>query len=795
MAAGLQSTFGSAAPLLRGYAPKQGVADELLDASGQIRPVWRRFLHYLGGLTPEELQHRTSRGDHYLRDAGVYYRQYDSGISSELKWPLSHIPILIDEEDWAAISAGLIQRADLLEAVCRDLYGPNLLVEEGHLPASLIAQSPEWLRPLVGVQPRGGHFLNFIAFEIGRGPDGAWWVLGDRTQAPSGVGFALQNRVATARCFADHYAQANVHRLAGFFRSFRDSLNAMRNQQTNRVSILSPGPLNETYFEHAYIARYLGFGLLEGEDLTIEDGELMVRTVAGPIPIDVLWRRLDSNFADPLELDPQSKLGTPGLVAAARRGSVTLVNALGSGVLEIRALQAFLPRFCERLLGQQLALPNIATWWCGQPAEGAHVLANSDRMLIGEALSTSLPFDPDPSTAPRLDLADLKAALAENGAEFVGQEVVTLSTTPALVDGALRPRPMSLRVFLSRGRDGWEVMPGGYARIGRSDDSTALAMRRGGSAADVWIVSPRPVPQDTMLATPGEAFQRAVPGTLPSRAADNLFWLGRYVERTEGHLRLLRALHLRLSENPGGEHPTIGLLRKLLEARGLNAARPLPDGFLTTLESAVNSASKIRDRFSMDGWTALTDLSKSARRFATRLSEGDDTARATGILLRKVSGFAGLVHENMYRFVGWRFMSIGRALERSQFMLTNLIAMGAPDAPEGALDLAVEIADSAMTHRRRYAVATNRETVLDLLALDGLNPRSVLYSANELHEHVGFLPGSDIFSQKSPLARAVLRMQADLAVLTAETLDTAALEAVQRQAFGLSDIINAAYFK
>ncbi len=238
----------------------------------------------------------------------------------------------------------------------------------------------------------------------------------------------------------------------------------------------------------------------------------MVRTVAGPIPIDVLWRRLDANFADPLELDPQSKLGTPGLVAAVRRGSVTLVNALGSGVLEIRALQAFLPRFCERLLGQPLALPNIATWWCGQPAEAAHVIANADRMLVGEALSTSLPFDPAPNDPPRLDPQRLRDAVSANGANFVGQEVVTLSTTPALVEGELRPRPMSLRVFLARTRDGWEVMPGGYARIGRSNDSTALAMRRGGSGRRCLDRQPEARPQDTMLASSKDGFQRAVPG-------------------------------------------------------------------------------------------------------------------------------------------------------------------------------------------------------------------------------------------------------------------------------------------
>ncbi len=323
-------------------------------------------------------------------------------------------------------------------------------------------------------------FPHFIAFEIGRGPDGAWWVLGDRTQAPSGVGFALQNRVATARIFADYYAPSNVHRLAGFFPLLSGCAQRMRNQQTNRVSILTPGPLNETYFEHAYIARYLGFGLLEGEDLTFEDGELMVRTVAGPIPIDVLWRRLDSNFADPLELDPQSKLGTPGLVAAVRRGSVTLVNALGSGILEIRALQAFLPRISQRLMGQPLALPNIATWLVRAAGRGepctCECRAHADRRSAFNqpALRSRSPFS-----------APAGRAGAEAGASipwccFVGQEVVTLSTTPALVDGVLRPRPMSLRVFLARTPSGWEVMPGGYAASAAPTIRTALSMRRGG---------------------------------------------------------------------------------------------------------------------------------------------------------------------------------------------------------------------------------------------------------------------------------------------------------------------------
>jgi uncharacterized circularly permuted ATP-grasp superfamily protein/uncharacterized alpha-E superfamily protein len=777
--------------LLAGYRPRPGVSDELFDGTGGFRPVWREFIADLAGMTPEDLRQRTQRGDHYLRDAGVYYRQYGAGVSAERDWPLSHIPVLIDETDWARITRGLVQRADLLEAVLADLYGENRLAAEGHLPAGLIAASPEWLRPLVGVVPRGGHFLNFIAFEIGRGPDGGWWVLGDRTQAPSGVGFALQNRLATARVFADHYAQARVHRLAGFFRHFRDALNGLRDHDSNRVAILTPGPLNETYYEHAYIARYLGFALLEGEDMTVEDGRLMVRTVAGLVPIDVIWRRLDSGFADPLELDPSSRLGTPGLVGAVRRGSVTLVNALGSGILEIRAMPAFLPRLAERLLGERLLLPNIATWWCGDSERLADVRRRVDRLTVADALATGLSFEHDPAVSA--GLADPFRSIG-NGAGLVAQEVATLSTTPALVDGALAPRPMILRVFLARTPEGWRAMPGGFARIGQGDDPAAVAMRRGGAAADVWIVSRDAVPNETMLASAGGTVTRAMPGTLPSRAADNLFWLGRYVERTEGHLRLLRALHLRYSEDPEGGHPTVALLGRMLADRSLDPAQALPEGVLETIDAALASAAKIRDRFSVDGWTALNDLSRTARRLAPRLSPGDDMARAAGMLLRKVSGFSGLVHENMYRFLGWRFMSIGRSLERAQSMLAALAALTGPDAPEGAPDLAVEIADSAMSHRRRYAIATTRGTVIDLLALDPLNPRSVLFAADEIVEHIGFLPGVELQGQKPPLIRAALRFQADLAVATPEDLDAAAFEHLRGQAFRLSDLVAEAYF-
>lgn len=787
------------ARLLAHYRPPAGVSDELLDSWGQIRPVWRSFIDHLARLAPDELTRRFARGDQYLRDAGVYFRQYSPAGPSERAWPLAHVPVLLEEDEAARIARGLVQRAELLEALVADLYGPNRLVAEGHLPASLIAGSREWLRPLVGVVPRGGHYLHFIAIEIGRGPDGTWWVLGDRTQAPSGAGFALENRVATSRIYSDLYSEAHVHRLAGFFRTFRDALQDLSNEPDARIAILTPGLLNDTYFEHAYIARYLGFMLLEGEDLTVENGRVMVRTVAGLRPVSVLWRRLDAAFADPLELDGTSRLGTPGLVGALRQNSVTLVNALGSGVLEMRALLAFMPRIARALLGEALILPNIATWWCGQPAERAHVRENRDRMMIGPALSTRLPYEADDTTVlgshvrPEAS-GSFDAWLEADGASLVGQEAVMLSTTPAFVDGRVLPRPMSLRMFLARTPRGWQVMQGGFARIGRSPEPSAIGMQHGGTAADVWVVSPRRVEAVSLFPTAAAPYARVRQGVLPSRAADNLYWLGRYVERAEGAMRLTRAYHVRLAETADPTAPLTAFFAEYLDGIGLDPGeRPIPPALLAVLSSAIISAGNVRDRFSVDGWSALNDLAKTTRRMAERVTAGDDCARAMSVLLRKISGFSGLVHENMYRFTGWRFLSIGRSLERAISMAGALAWLADPDAPDGALDLATEVGDSVMSHRRRYAVTTTRETVVDLLALDAMNPRSILYHLTEIKTHVGFLPNAEVNGQLSHLSRAVLQAHTGLAVETPETVDSTTLRALILEIEALSDLVATSY--
>lgn len=782
---------------LGGYAPPPGVPDEMVAPDGRLRPFWAPLLQHLAALSPEAMTRALARADQYLRDSGVFYRQYGTGTSTERPWPLSHIPVLIEETDWAEVSAALIQRAELLEAVMADLYGPNRLVAAGHLPPALVAENPQWLRPMVGIRPRLGHYLHFVAFEIGRGPDGRWWVLSDRTQAPSGAGYALENRVAVSRAFPDVFAGQNVHRLAGFFRDFRDTLMQARADSDARIAILTPGPLNETYYEHAWIARYLGFTLVQGDDLTVDHGRLMVRTVSGLHPIDILWRRMDGDYTDPLELNGASRIGTPGMVSALRHGGVTMLNALGSGVLESRAMMAFLPKLAPMLTGAPLAMANIATWWLGGAAERARVLADPQRLVLSPALDTGLPFDSDqaPDLAGSLTPEALAQRLTQRGA-LVAQELVTLSTTPALVEGRIRPRPFSLRVFLARTAEGWQVMPGGFARIGASDEPTALAMQRGGAAADVWILSEDEVPAVTMAPPPQGPFRRTAPGALPSRAADNLFWMGRYVERTEGMVRILRARNVRYAESGRGALPLHEAMDALLEDHGVTPEdAAIPAGLIDTLALAVGSAAQVRDRFSTDGWSALTDLEKTARRMAARVSPGDDAARALSALLRKLAGFSGLVHENMYRFFGWRFLTLGRMQERALAMTGLVARLADAQAPAGALDLCVELGDSVLTHRRRFSVSTTRETVIDLLVLDPLNPRAVRHQVDHMMAQIEHLPGAARHGEYSELGRAMLRVQTEVATATPESLTPAALEALGTRIAALSDLLTEAYLR
>ncbi|MBV8593289.1 MAG: circularly permuted type 2 ATP-grasp protein, partial [Caulobacteraceae bacterium] len=512
---------------LRDYRPLPGVPDELLDPTGRPRDHWLQFLGELAEYDEEEIRGRFALATRHIRDTGVSHRVY--GEETERSWPLSPAPLILGAAEWAGIAAGVEQRARLMEAVMADLYGEAGLVAGGSLPAAALTGSPDFVRAMRGVAPPGGKWLRLYAADLGRGPDGRWWVLGDRTQAPSGAGYELENRLVLSRAFPNLYNAMNVERLAPFFDALRKGLAASADRSDPRICLLTPGPFSETYFEQAHLARYLGFLLVEGDDLVVRDGRAYVRTIAGLKRVDVIWRRVDADFLDPLELNSASRLGVPGLLEAIREGGVAVLNMPGSGILESRALLGFYPALCRKLLGETLLLPNVATWWCGQPRELAHV---TSRANLAVAPAFTAPGSPTAFSAPRLmaDFSDPErreflARLEDRPHDFVGQEVVSLSTMPVLRDGALRPAPFVLRVYAAATADGFCVLPGGFCRTSDKPDVRAVSMGEGASTSDVWVITDRPVERVSLIANQEEVKVRRVLGHLPSRAADNLFWL------------------------------------------------------------------------------------------------------------------------------------------------------------------------------------------------------------------------------------------------------------------------------
>ncbi len=800
-------------PLLAGYRPLPGVIDEMMDADGGVRPHWQPLLSMLGALGAEEIGRRFAAADRYLHDSGVFYRVYEDPAGSDRTWPLSHVPLLIDPVEWSALKAGLVQRAEVLEAVLADVYGPATLVREGRLPAALIAGNPEFLRPMVGVAPSGGAYLRTYAVDIGRGADGRWWVLGDRTQAPSGSGYALENRLALSRGIPDVYRGAKVERLAPYFKALQADLSSFNRRDDSPVCLLTPGAMNETYFEHAYLARYLGMLLVEGEDLTVRDDGVFIRTVSGLRRAEVLLRRLDADFADPLELNAGSRLGVSGLVQAVRDGKVVIANALGAGVAEARAMLAFLPALAPSVVGSDLIMPNVATWWLGQSDVRDDLIDNLDSMVIASAFGDHLPGAiGDGTLGSRLDDDQRKRivqAITDRGVDFVLQEAVTLSTMPMWQEGRLEPRPFILRLFLARTGATWSVMPGGFVRIADNADARAVSLQRGGKTADAWVLSEGPVGETTLLPTPERISIRRAAGVLPSRAADNLFWVGRYVERAEATLRLVRALINRMSEADNDAAQLIESIASLLEAWSASAS-DIPhakaslvaraalrgdfDGSLPNLVRAAHfSASVIRDRFSPDAWRALNDLVAIV---VARLPPGPSETlmfERVEAALRIMSSFSGLAQENMTRLAGWRFLELGRRIERAVITCRFVSQFASSFGPDPALDVCLELCDSQITYRQRYVMIAARTAVIDLVVLDPNNPRSVAYQFDRIEEHLAALPKHQPDGRLSPAQQIAAAAATTLRTTDAADVDDAVIARIEDAALRLSETIAASY--
>jgi uncharacterized circularly permuted ATP-grasp superfamily protein/uncharacterized alpha-E superfamily protein len=747
--------------LLSGYLPTGGTFDELLDANGQVRPHWRSLIASLENLSPEELASRHENSRRVIREHGATYNVYSDGDSLGRPWSLDLIPLLIPAIEWRRIEAGLVQRAHLLNLILSDIYGPQRLVKDGLLPPALIFGNPGFLRPCHDVQLALGRFLFIHGVDLARSADGSWWVLADRTQAPSGAGYTLENRLVLSRVLPDEFRESHVQRLAAFFQTARDTLRSLApaGQDNPNMVLLTPGPFNETYSEQVFLARYLGFALVEGGDLTVRDRRVWLKTLEGLRPVDVILRRVDDTFCDPLELRTDSSLGVPGLVEASRAGHVTVANALGSGIVEMPALMAFLPALCRHLLNEELKLPNLATWWCGQNSALDYVSQHVDELVIARAFT---PAGTEP-VQRAASAAELLEKIRRHPFDFVAQEKMPVSTAPVWGRQQIEPRPVVLRAFACATPLGFAVMPGGLTRFASSPDQGAVSMQRGGASKDTWVLAEGPINQLTLLMpTPQVIRLERSAIEVTSRVGDNLFWLGRYSERLEDLLRVLRCLIMRLTGEAGTEeNAEVNALVKLLVALDL-----LPQKFssgyrLAGVEREIylliyqthrlgtvrevagrlrNLAFVLRDRFSADTWNILGRIQVSARAQLGRAAASEALALLNS-LIADLAALSGMEMENMTRGHGWRLLDVGRRLERGINVVTLLqAALSLKNQGQAVLDPVLEITDSVMTYRRRYFAEPQWLGVLDLLLADESNPRSLAFQADALADHASHLP-------------------------------------------------------
>ncbi|MGI9075477.1 MAG: circularly permuted type 2 ATP-grasp protein [Bryobacteraceae bacterium] len=736
------------------------IYDELSADGINPRPHWGGLIESLQALGSEELAKRWERAERRIRENGVTYNIYGDPLGASRPWKIDLIPFLISAEEWRFIEAGIIQRARLLNFILDDLYGSQKLLTEGRIPAGILFANPAFLRPLTGARVPKQTYLHLLAVDLARSPDGQWWVLADRTQAPSGAGYALENRTIVADVLPELFRSSNVKRLAPFFRAQREALINLASCDNPRVVLLTPGPLNETYFEHSYLARYLGFTLVEGADLTVRDRRVHLKTVEGLQQVDVILRRVDDSFCDPLELRGDSFLGVAGLVEAIAAGNVRVANALGSGLIETAAIMPFLPGLSKHLLGERLKLPSVATWWCGEDYALAQVLEHLDGVVVKPAFPSrgmEPVFGAQLAKAEKQHFAD---QLRSRPYEYVAQEQVALSTAPVWDSGHIYPRSLVLRTYVLDTGRGWIAMPGGLVRVAGSDGSV-VSMQRGGHSKDAWVLWDGPLDIFSMLRPrdqPVELHRGSV--DLPSRVADNLFWLGRYAERAENIARLLRALMNRVRRV---DEPELGCLLRLQgclnsrhsklpkktratsieleqELLSLMSDTKRPDSLISTLAQVHRIGGTVRERLSSDMTRLIGQLTQSIE-IEEYMLFVERSAVLNGCL-ELLSAFSGLERENITRGSGWLFMSLGRRLERAVYSARQVRELTEPlvQADWPLLDYLLEVADSFITYRSRYYTTLQPIAVLDVLMADKTNPRSLDFQLSHVADLYQKLP-------------------------------------------------------
>ncbi|WP_250436411.1 circularly permuted type 2 ATP-grasp protein [Caballeronia sp. ATUFL_F2_KS9A] len=762
--------------LLRTLPAREGHWDELRDAAGQLREPWRQFFELLGEQGVERLDDGVAAVAQQVRDNDITYNVYaDNG--KPRAWSLDLLPLIIDEEEWALIERGVAQRARLMEAIVADVYGPQTLLHRGLLPGALVFGHPGYLRAVKGFMPPCGRFLQIVAVDLARAPSGSWTVIAHRTEVPSGLGYALENRLIVSSLFADPFRAMHVSRLAATYsqliatiaqaaRATMHDDDDGRSDASNdapHIALLSPGPFSETYFEHVFLARYLGVTLVEGKDLTVRHDKLYLKTLAGLSRVHAVIRRLDDAFCDPVELRADSTIGVPGLLQVMRAGNVMVSNVPGAGFTESPALNAFLPGIAQALLDETLELPTVPTWWCGEEAARSEVFERLDHALIAPTWPGA-----QADHAPGIDagvqaLSAWRERIERAPDVFTVQENLPFSTAPRFHDGALGSRPCVLRAYAIANIDGsWSVMPGGFTRLA-ADKRATVSMQFGGSSVDTWVMSSQPGSAVSLQPTPMKPGELRKHRIVSSRAAENLFWAGRYGERAENNVRLCRLLLGMLDGNDAEElFPTLTELASQcgLIPSGETLARSTPQAFERVLVAGLPESSKatsigdnladqaracgeIRDRLSTDHWRTILASRNDFRDALARLSPSDKAdegtvrigrdydrvmlAGALEHLATQLSAISGAQGDRMTRDEAWRLLFIGRHIERVSTMATilHVVAERGTLASPAGFDLLLQLFDSTLTYRSLYPGRLEVPALIDLIVVDQTNPRGL----------------------------------------------------------------------
>lgn len=758
---------------------KAGHFDELRDQTGGLRKPWKTFFGYLGEVGISGLPASSDTIARLIQQNGISYNVYADNQDQARPWSLNPLPMLIEPADWRNIATSMAQRAKLLNAIVQDVYGQQRLIRGGYLPSALVLGHPGYLRPMQGVQPPGGVHLHVVAFDIARGPKGRWWVIGQRTQSPSGLGYVLENRLIVSRLFPEAYREMRVQHIASSYKRLLDSMKtaaSLITQDTPRFALLTPGPYSETYFEHAYLARYLGLPLVEGADLTVRNDRLYLKTLHGLQPIHGLLRRLDDDFCDPLELRADSSLGVPGLLQAVRAGNVVMANSLGTSFLESPAVQGFLPAISEYLLGETLKMPSLNTWWCGEVAAWKDISPDLDTQVIKPTYSTSSRTNFQPAIASVLSEKDRQMwrdRIEQQPDLYTTQSYLPFSQAPTWQDDRLTPRTAMLRVYaIANGKGEWQVLPGGMTRIATVDPHI-VSIQSGGSTLDTWVMTEQPVDTYSMLPS-REKIPRwtASEQLVSSRSAENLFWLGRYTERCESMVRLAKEALVLVSTNQQDSLPVLNDVMSVLgESHKLipkdtpsltesavifgrtlisGLAKKDQGGLIDNIDALEHALKAVRDRLPAEH----AEIAQTMRQMVLRTpaSTAIDTIEVLDALSIQLVALVGFQSDRMTRDLGWHMLTVGRLIERLislSEVLCTFFSNAAVYTPRGFETLLV-LFDSSITYRTRYQRQQDVHALMDLLVTDETNPRSIQCILRSLADEIRYLPDSALLMASMP---------------------------------------------